>query len=101
MCGFPTALRGRRPRARGGAMSGLAFNIGIPDNTANTSNNRNTYTFVLQLFEVIPLCRGARRHRPPGVRAVPYCSRCAASKAREAEKRETIDSPLGKSVVSL
>ena len=37
-----TALRGRRPRARGGAMSGITFNRGIPDNTANTSNSRNT-----------------------------------------------------------
>ena len=55
MCGFPTALRGRRPRARGGAMSGITSDIGIPIKTTNTSNRRNTYTLVLQLFGVIPL----------------------------------------------
>ena len=46
----------------------------------------NTLTFGLRLFEVIPLIRSGRSHRPPGVRAVPYGSRCAASKAREGEK---------------
>ena len=40
------------------------------------------------LFEVIPLCRSARRHRPPGVRAVPYSSRCTVSKSPRSEKRE-------------